>query len=256
MADRGSGAPSPGFATAGSVRAPAKMTGRHAARIMFWVVLCAALAALIAGVAVLLGGMGRVTVASASMADTLRPGDLVLYRHNSGIRRGDLVIERLLAAGGGGLVVRRVIGLPGDHVTCCAAHGRISINGAVLDEGYLYPGDAASARKFSVALTSGEYWLLGDHRGIAFDSRSRGPVPTANVAGRAVMIVRGGSYITVRTPQAYVADHLAPADTRATVPAPAVIMVAGSVVALIALAAFGTVRAVIRRRRLAASGTS
>ena len=38
--------------------------------------------------------------------------------------------------------VKRVIGLPGDHVVCCDATGHLTVNGRALDErAYLYPGD-------------------------------------------------------------------------------------------------------------------
>jgi signal peptidase I len=66
------------------------------------------------------------------------------------------------------LVVRRVIAVPGDRVSCCDAHGRVLVDGKALDETYLYPGDAPSKSRFSVTLADGQYWLLGDHRSIAF----------------------------------------------------------------------------------------
>src|SRR4029079_2905035 len=34
-------------------------------------------------------------------------------------------------------LVKRVIGLPGDHVTCCNALGQMSVNGVPLDEPYV-----------------------------------------------------------------------------------------------------------------------
>ena len=42
--------------------------------------------------------------------------------------------------------VKRVIGVAGDHVVCCDAQGRITVNGTALDEAsYLYPGNAPSS---------------------------------------------------------------------------------------------------------------
>ena len=39
--------------------------------------------------------------------------------------------------------VKRVIGLPGERITCCDASGRVTVDGSALDESdYLYPGDA------------------------------------------------------------------------------------------------------------------
>src|SRR5208283_2591961 len=38
--------------------------------------------------------------------------------------------------------IKRVIGLPGDHVACCDAQGRVTVNGVPLNEkSYLYPGN-------------------------------------------------------------------------------------------------------------------
>ena len=41
-------------------------------------------------------------------------------------------------------LIKRVIGLPGDHVVCCNAQGLITVNGAAITEPYLYPGNAPS----------------------------------------------------------------------------------------------------------------
>ncbi len=34
-------------------------------------------------------------------------------------------------------LIKRVIGLPGDHVTCCNALGQMTVNGVPLDEPYI-----------------------------------------------------------------------------------------------------------------------
>src|SRR5258706_8762962 len=41
--------------------------------------------------------------------------------------------------------IKRVIGVGGDHVVCCDAQGRITINGKALNEDYLYRGADGSA---------------------------------------------------------------------------------------------------------------
>ena len=46
--------------------------------------------------------------------------------------------------------VKRVIGLPGDRVTCCDASGHLQVNGVGVDEPYLMPGDAPSDLTFDV----------------------------------------------------------------------------------------------------------
>ena len=51
--------------------------------------------------------------------------------------------------------IKRVIGLPSDHVACCT-DGRVTVNGVRLDEGqYLFPGNPPSTFKFSVVVPPG-----------------------------------------------------------------------------------------------------
>lgn len=94
-------------------------------------------------------------------------------------------------------LVKRIIGLPGDHVVCCNALGQITINGTPIDElSYLNlpEGDtAASNEPFDVTVPEGSLWLLGDNRDRSRDSRehqdlpSGGFVPLTNVVGKAFL---------------------------------------------------------------------
>ena len=92
--------------------------------------------------------------------------------------------------------VKRVIGLPGDHVTCCNAQGLVTVNGVPLHESsYLYPGAAPSEIHFSVTVPQGRLWVMGDNRTVSDDSRLRqgdpgqGTIPENEVVGRAFVIV-------------------------------------------------------------------
>ncbi len=187
---------------------------------------------LLIGLAVLFTVPAKAFVAQAflvptgSMADTLRPGDRVLVNklvsHFGGVHRGDIVVfsgtgswgpappreaspltrwyrDALTATGlasNGTDYIKRVIGLPGDHVTCCDALGRITVNGVPLHEAdYLYPGERPSDQPFHVTVPPGRLWVMGDHRADSDDSRGHrngpgsGTIPQRAVVGRAFLIV-------------------------------------------------------------------
>ena len=97
--------------------------------------------------------------------------------------------------------VKRVLGVPGDHVVCCNARGLITVNGVALDErSYLYPGNRPASApprqpsQFAITVPAGYLWVLGDHRAISDDSRGHqadpgnGMVPEDKVIGRAFVI--------------------------------------------------------------------
>jgi signal peptidase I len=98
--------------------------------------------------------------------------------------------------------IKRVIGVPGDHVACCNAQGLVTINGVALNEkSYLFPGDTpgeaplGESGRFSLTVPPGRLWVLGDHRAISDDSRGHvddpgnGTIPANEVIGRAFLIV-------------------------------------------------------------------
>lgn len=95
-------------------------------------------------------------------------------------------------------LVKRVIGLPGDHVVCCNALGQITVNGTPIDEtDYLKlptAESAASADDFDVVVPADSLWVLGDNRYRSKDSRyntdqpGKGFVPIENVVGRVFLI--------------------------------------------------------------------
>lgn len=91
-------------------------------------------------------------------------------------------------------LIKRVIGMPGDHIVCCDAQGRLTVNGVPLNEPYVKPGDVPSSITFDITVPDGEVWVMGDHRSDSEDSRfhdpdgtgAEGSVPIANITGRAV----------------------------------------------------------------------
>ena len=166
-------------------------------------------------------------IPTGSMQNTLAIGDRVLVNkivyHLRSIHRGDIVVfdgstswdagvprpsqnlftkalsefEGLFGVSNDNSVyIKRVIGLPGDHVKCCSKYGQLTVNGVQLAESdYLYPGNSPSDQKFNITVPAGQLWVMGDHRAISDDSRGHlgspggGTIPESSVIGRAFVIV-------------------------------------------------------------------
>ena len=173
------------------------------------------------------------SIPSGSMENTLLPGDRILvnkmvYRLRP-IERGDIVVFSgsgswdpptqgpgnsfarfwddvtglVGIAGPGTDYVKRVIGVPGDHVVCCNALGQVTVNGVALSEkSYIYPGAAPSQIRFNITVPPGRLWVMGDNRADSDDSRYRtgdpggGTIPESAVVGRAFLIIFPLSRIT------------------------------------------------------------
>lgn len=94
-------------------------------------------------------------------------------------------------------LIKRIIGLPGDHVVCCNDFGQLVVNDVPLDEPYItIPSGSTKATRddFDVTVPEGSLWVMGDNRYNSADSSfhkddpTGGFVPIDNVVGRALLI--------------------------------------------------------------------
>lgn len=90
-------------------------------------------------------------------------------------------------------LVKRVIGLPGDHVVCCDGGGQLTLNGVSLDEKYVNTAEVPEPREFDVVVPAGKVWVMGDNRNHSADSRAHmevngGFVDIADIEGKAGVI--------------------------------------------------------------------
>jgi len=92
-------------------------------------------------------------------------------------------------------LVKRVVGVAGDHIVCCTKAGNLTINDVEVTEPYIYAGNKPSEMKFDVTVPKGKLWVMGDHRGASADSRyhqediNKGFVPVSRVTGRVVAVI-------------------------------------------------------------------
>ena len=175
---------------------------RRRRRVSWWVELIALFAfALVIMLVIKTYVIQAFFIPSSSMENTLDIGDKVLVNkliyHFRPIDRGDIIvfngegswdppsppqssdpIVRWASEFGHAVVglfgispgvhdyIKRVIGLPGDHVACCNAQGDVTVNGVALHEkSYLYPDNPPSQTKFNIRVPPGRRHHPGEPGG-------------------------------------------------------------------------------------------
>jgi signal peptidase I len=79
--------------------------------------------------------------------------------------------------------IKRVVGLPGDHIQIVQGH--VIRNGKREKDSYINQCGSADSCNFPQAITipPGDYFMMGDNRGLSDDSRFWGPVPQPWIIG-------------------------------------------------------------------------
>lgn len=161
-----------------------------------------------------------VRVDGRSMYPTLKDGEFGFTNVGgvllNGVERGDIVVVTMEEEGQKTYWVKRVIGLPGDTVSC--VNDVVYINGKVLDETkYIAPdyrqslvdkfgyfnkvpnADNTNVEDFEeVKLGDDEYYVMGDNRPYSKDSRYVGPVKKSQIFAKKMLVLLPISDIGVK----------------------------------------------------------
>ncbi|WP_244833849.1 signal peptidase I [Clostridium sp. BJN0001] len=127
----------------------------------------------------------NVSVPTSSMYPTIQIGDrLTIERvyNPSKIKRGDIIV--FYSSELSDRLIKRVIGLPGDHIEI--NEGTVSINGDVIDEPYIQ-NNMNYTGTFDVPDDS--FFFLGDNRSNSKDSRFwiNSYIKSSDIKGKAIL---------------------------------------------------------------------
>lgn len=164
-------------------------------------------------------------IPSGSMENTLQVGDRIVVAkwapRFTDVKRGDVVVfkdpgdwtdpvpsgnavvsairkvaEVTHLSASGSHLVKRVVGVGGDKVSCDGPGEKLTVNGVAIDEPYLKTGVEPCQDKFSITVPKDKVWVMGDNRSNSADSRyhddgtgSLGSVPVSDITGRGLAVV-------------------------------------------------------------------
>lgn len=161
-----------------------------------------------------------VRVDGRSMYPTLKDGEFGFTNVGgvllNGVKRGDIVVVTMEEKGQKTHWVKRVIGMPGDTISC--VNDIVFINGKVLDETqYIDPdyrqscvdqfgyfnkvpnANNTDVQDFEeVKLGDDEYYVMGDNRPYSKDSRYVGPVKKSQLFAKKMLVLLPISDIGVK----------------------------------------------------------
>lgn len=125
--------------------------------------------------------------------DAIKPGDIVVFDSTDDPHKR--YVKRVVAEGpkldvGNTVIAGKEGEGPGETVPVQVKMGQLFVNNRRVDESYLPAAISEpfqSGERDDVKLRAGEYYVLGDNRGISKDSRSFGPIDDRRVIGKAIL---------------------------------------------------------------------
>ena len=168
------------------------LNGEQGMRLRRWgaaLLNSAGMLAVITAAAILLETMFLpvLQIFGSSMEPVLHEGDFVVVVRYAAPKRGDI----MAFYSGGKILVKRVIGLPGEKVDM-DADGRVYIDGEQLDEPYLEKAASGGCDiDLPCQVPEGSVFVMGDNRGVSADSRNLaiGCIPEEQMIGKLIFRV-------------------------------------------------------------------
>lgn len=138
---------------------------------------------------------GICSVHGSSMRPAFCSGDVLFYRRgiHQELQYGDVVI---IDSKLDGMYVKRIVGIPGDMIEV-NERGYLTRNGEQIEEPEVRYGNQMTDYDtviFPYVVPEGEYFYLGDNRGVSLDSRILGSTRQQNIKGTVIGLIRLGQH--------------------------------------------------------------
>ena len=126
-----------------------------------------------------------VRLSGSSMEPALGDGEIVLMSRAMTMAgmydRGDIVVFRYDGGNEPKTLVKRVAGLPGEHIRILPEGAGVEIDGEILQEPY---AEGRTDGLVDMDIPEGAVFLMGDNRETSYDSRNIGAVAERDLKGK------------------------------------------------------------------------
>ena len=128
-----------------------------------------------------------VQISGGSREPALADGEIVILQKTEDLETGDIIAFYYQSR----ILIKRVIGKAGDYIDI-DENGTVTVNGEQLEEPYVTePSLGDCDLTFPYQVPEGRLFVLGDHRSVSMDSRSRaiGCVAQEQIVGKIIFRV-------------------------------------------------------------------